>query len=411
LGERNDYGSLRDSLMALLRAPIRPFSGRKAARDAGRNAMIWALKDVSFDVQHGEIVGVIGRNGSGKSTLLKILSRITEPTSGLAEIEGRVGALLEVGTGFHPDLTGRENVFVNGAILGMKRVEIQRKFDEIVAFAGIERFVDTPAKFYSSGMQMRLAFSVAAHLEPNILLVDEVLAVGDVAFQKKCLGKMDDVTREGRTVLFVSHQMNQIRRLCRRCIWLNDGRLVRVGPTAEVCNEYDASLAVATRGSGPAVRSQQTRFVGWTLGTSDWNHHVLDTLGPVVVRFLLRVGREVRNGHHSVVLYDGDGQLMWGTGTDNVKLDAGLHEIRYSFDVLPLRPGPYRWLVTLSDNLAMVDSYDGVPTMSVETPPLGHRQDEWAGILNLPHTLAMAPVADAVDLSDTTPAEAAPAAR
>src|SRR5580693_6622220 len=183
---------------------------------------IWALKDVSFDVKEGEVVGLIGRNGAGKSTLLKILARITRPTEGRAEIRGRIGSLLEVGTGFHPELTGRENVFMSGAILGMHAEEIRRKFDEIVAFSEVERFLDTPLKHYSSGMQMRLAFAVAAHLEPEILLVDEVLAVGDASFQKKCLGKMRDVSHEGRTILFVSHNVTATQSLCRRVIWLKE---------------------------------------------------------------------------------------------------------------------------------------------------------------------------------------------
>jgi lipopolysaccharide transport system ATP-binding protein len=199
----------------------------------------WALRDVSFDVQPGEVIGVIGRNGAGKSTLLKILSRITEPTSGEARIRGRVASLLEVGTGFHPELTGRENVFLNGAILGMTKAEIRSKFDEIVEFSGIGKFVDTPVKRYSSGMYVRLAFAVAAHLEPEILIVDEVLAVGDAEFQRKCLGKMKEVSNDqGRTVLFVSHNMAAMQNLCHRCIWLDQGRIERTGPTDEVVRAY-----------------------------------------------------------------------------------------------------------------------------------------------------------------------------
>ncbi len=198
----------------------------------------WALQDVSFDVRQGDVVGIIGRNGAGKSTLLKVLSRITEPTHGEVDLYGRVGSLLEVGTGFHPELTGRENIFLNGAILGMRRREIQRKFDEIVDFAEIERFLDTPVKRYSSGMYVRLAFAVAAHLEPEILVVDEVLAVGDVGFQKKCLGKMGDVAREGRTVLLVSHNMGAVTALCPTSIWLAEGHVARIGPSREIVPEY-----------------------------------------------------------------------------------------------------------------------------------------------------------------------------
>jgi lipopolysaccharide transport system ATP-binding protein len=211
---------------------------------------IWALKDVSFEVKRGEVVGIIGRNGAGKSTLLKILSRITEPTRGYADISGRVGSLLEVGTGFHAELTGRENIFLNGSILGMKRAEIYKKFDEMVAFAEVEKFIDTPVKHYSSGMYVRLAFAVAAHLEPEILLVDEVLAVGDTSFQKKCLGKMDQVSKQGRTIFFVSHDMPSISSLCSRVALFDAGQLVKIGATHEVVGDY---LSTQTANGGTAT--------------------------------------------------------------------------------------------------------------------------------------------------------------
>jgi len=236
LGTRERYLSLRDSLS---RAANRPMQWlRRETDSASKPESFWALKDVTFEVGHGEVVGIIGRNGAGKSTLLKILSRITEPTAGQVELYGRVGSLLEVGTGFHPELTGRENIYLNGAILGMKREEIARKFDEIVAFAGVEKFLDTAVKHFSSGMYMRLAFAVAAHLEPEILVVDEVLAVGDAEFQKKCLNKMEETGRSGRTVLFVSHNMPSITRLCGRCILLDEGAVRRDGPSAEVAADY-----------------------------------------------------------------------------------------------------------------------------------------------------------------------------
>jgi lipopolysaccharide transport system ATP-binding protein len=236
------YLTLRDVLLERLRASVRKFTAppRDAAAD-GDNNTIWALQDVTLEIKSGEVVGIIGRNGAGKSTLLKILSRITEPTTGFAETYGRVGSLLEVGTGFHPELTGRENIFLNGAILGMKRAEIARKFDDIVAFAELERFIDTAVKHYSSGMYMRLAFAVAAHLEPEILLVDEVLAVGDSRFQRKCLNKMQTVGQEGRTVLFVSHNMPAVTRLCERVILLDGGRVVHDGPARGVVGLYMSS--------------------------------------------------------------------------------------------------------------------------------------------------------------------------
>jgi lipopolysaccharide transport system ATP-binding protein len=232
---RQKYKTLRETVAGLARAPFRPRAGGSEV------PTVWALKGVSFVIPRGEVVGIIGRNGSGKSTLLKILSRITEPTEGSAEIRGRVGSLLEVGTGFHSELTGRENVYLNGAILGMKRNEVDRKFDEIVAFSEVEKFVDTPVKHYSSGMYLRLAFAVAAHLEPDILIVDEVLAVGDAGFQKKCLNKMQHAGQQGRTVLFVSHNMPAITRLCERAILLNEGRILRDGPAPEVVSDYLSS--------------------------------------------------------------------------------------------------------------------------------------------------------------------------
>src|ERR1041384_3498262 len=225
LGTTSYSHDLREAFAARLRAPLR----FKASDNQTSNQAVWALRNVSFDVEPGEVVGIVGPNGAGKSTLLKILSRITEPTSGRAELHGRVGSLLEVGTGFHPELTGRENIFLNGAVLGMKRSEIARKFDEIVAFAEVEQFLDTAVKRYSSGMYVRLAFAVAAHLEPEILIVDEVLAVGDEAFQKKCLGKMDKVAKHGRTAFFVSHNMPSIKRLCTSVLLLSNGQLMRRG--------------------------------------------------------------------------------------------------------------------------------------------------------------------------------------
>src|SRR3954454_4851646 len=235
IGQREPYRALRDVLAGAAMAPLRLFKGDAEKHEDPR---IWALQDVSFDLRRGEVLGLIGPNGAGKSTLLKVLSRITEPTSGEVRIQGRVGSLLEVGTGFHPELTGRENIFLDGTILGMRKTEIVTRFDEIVEFSGVSRFLDTPVKRYSSGMQVRLAFAVAAHLQPEILLVDEVLAVGDAEFQAKCLGKMQDVTREGRTIIFVSHNLAAVRSLCTRALLLEKGGLVFDGPTEEAVARY-----------------------------------------------------------------------------------------------------------------------------------------------------------------------------
>jgi lipopolysaccharide transport system ATP-binding protein len=248
LQQRHD--TLRDQLSAFLKSPHKGNGQNQKSEES-----IWALKDVSFEINRGEVVGLIGRNGAGKTTLLKVLSRITEPTEGIADLHGRVGSLLEVGTGFHPELTGRENIFLSGAILGMHRAEIDRKFDEIVAFSEIEKFLDTPVKRYSSGMYVRLAFAVAAHLDPEILLVDEVLAVGDTAFQKKCLGKMGDATREGRTVVFVSHNMGAIEGLCSRVFWLDGGSIKSSGLASRIVSEY---LIESTLGD-PNTRIRKNR--------------------------------------------------------------------------------------------------------------------------------------------------------
>lgn len=231
------YKTLQEDVVAMLKRPFNR-NGEKANQET-----FWALNDISFEAEHGEVLGIVGRNGAGKSTLLKILSRITRPSKGYVDIYGRVGSLLEVGTGFHPELTGRENVYLNGAILGMSRNEIARRFDEIVAFAEVEQFLDTPVKRYSSGMYTRLAFSVAAHLDPEILIVDEVLAVGDAEFQKKCLGKMGDVAKSGRTVLFVSHNMVAVQNLCQRVIWLESGSIREDGSVREVVGHYVSSGA------------------------------------------------------------------------------------------------------------------------------------------------------------------------
>jgi len=242
IGARQEqYQRFTEVLTNTLAAPLRRLARLRAAPPP--EEVLWALRDVSFDIDQSNVVGIIGRNGAGKSTLLKLISRITEPSEGEIRLRGRVASLLEVGTGFHPELSGRENIFLNGAILGMRKAEILRKFDEIVAFAEVDRFIDTPVKRYSSGMHMRLAFAVAAHLEPEILLVDEVLAVGDAGFQRKCLGKMRDVSRGGRTVLFVSHNMGAIRNLCGSCLWIDGGRLNQRGPAEEIIGAYLRSLS------------------------------------------------------------------------------------------------------------------------------------------------------------------------
>jgi lipopolysaccharide transport system ATP-binding protein len=275
------YKTLRDTIVAGVNAPIQWLRRGTSNDPTTAPNIIWALRDISFDVHQGQVLGIVGRNGAGKSTLLKILSRVTEPTEGYAEIHGRVGSLLEVGTGFHPELTGRENIYLNGAILGMKRLEIERKFDEIVAFSEVEQFIDTPVKRFSSGMYLRLAFAVAAHLEPEILVVDEVLAVGDAEFQRKCMGKMSDVAQAGRTVLFVSHNMSAVLRLTEETMVLDKGNLVYRAPTSQALDYY---MAAGFTGAGERIwRSDEipaetAPFVPLALRLRDRNSRVVDTL-------------------------------------------------------------------------------------------------------------------------------------
>ena len=379
-GLHTERGLLRDSLSRFVRSPLSVF------RRSGEEPF-WALQDVSLEVREGEVLGLIGRNGAGKTTLLKILSRITRPTTGWAEIHGRVGSLLEVGTGFHPELTGRENTFLSGAILGMGKREIERKFDEIVAFAELEKFIDTQVKHYSSGMYVRLAFAVAAHLEPEILLVDEVLAVGDINFQKKCLGKMGDVARTGRTVVLVSHQLNQIRRLCQRVVWIDEGQTRRTGPTHEVVSAYETAMTRGDRNGRDPSRGSATegRFLRWEIVEPRGNEpNILTTLGPVTVAFAINLQAPIRMGHHGIALYNLDRQLIWGWAADNLQLEIGEHQLSYTFPMLPLRPGPYTWRVSMyNEQMNLVDAWDCLPEMIIATEGFQHPRDEWNGVLNV----------------------------
>jgi lipopolysaccharide transport system ATP-binding protein len=321
----------------------------KTANSAAGSSEFWALRDVSFDVQPGEVVGIIGRNGAGKSTLLKILSRITEPTSGEIRVRGRIASLLEVGTGFHPELSGRENIFLNGAILGMTKAEIRSKFDEIVDFAGVEQFIDTPVKRYSSGMYVRLAFAVAAHLEPEILIVDEVLAVGDAEFQKKCLGKMKDVAGHGRTILFVSHNMGAVMALCQNAIWLSQGTIYKTGPASEIGNLYlQENLAKPIRRIDTSNHERypnsgiNARIVG------------LEWLSGIPLRHgesaRVRIDIDFRKVFEKVGLglgfstVDGVRIATYNTDSDGQSFEvksSGLKSFELSIDKLPLNPGTF----------------------------------------------------------------------
>lgn len=384
VGERERYFALRDVLARAFTAPFK----RTVRRPKD---YLWALRDVSFDVRQGEVVGLIGRNGAGKTTLLKVLSRITRPTAGFAEVHGLVGSLLEVGTGFHPELTGRENIYLSGAILGMGRREIERKHDAIVDFAEVERFLDTPLKHYSTGMQMRLAFAVAAHLEPEILLVDEVLAVGDLEFQKKCLGKMEDVSKSGRTIVFVSHQMNQIRRLCERVLWFDGGRIKMSGPTGEIVAAYESASLLPDETPGGADRC----FLRWSICGQD--NVVRDGLRDVAFHFHVHLRDPVVQGHFGVAILTEAGSVLIGWGFDDVDIAAGSREITLRVPMLPLRPGAYSITCSIynrGNNLTgghLVEQWYAVPPLVVDTRPLSHPQDRWAGVMNISAEILVRP--------------------
>lgn len=369
------YDTLRERLSQLARAPATLFGGGRESATEEEVGLLRALDDVTVSIGQGEVVGIVGNNGAGKSTLLKLLSRITEPTTGWAEITGRVGSLLEVGTGFHPELTGRENIYLNGAILGMRRTEIRRQFDEIVAFADIERFLETPVKRYSSGMYVRLAFSVAAHLQTEVLIVDEVLGVGDAAFQRKCLGLMGDVAREGRTVLFVSHNMAVIQALCQRGIVLQHGRVVRDGPVDEAVRHYLRSLEAATEvdlldrqdrrgwhrimvsalhvgavGGGAPSTGGAARFTvtltGLQPGTT-CTLTILNHLGHPVCRFE-------------------SGNVAAGDSTETTQSPGSPATFSCEVDPLPLLPGRYRVDVLVRGTHQVEDEIDSAAIFDVE---------------------------------------------
>lgn len=355
IGERQQYQTLREAITNIFVAPLKGLKKRLKPQD-NTSKYIWALKGVSFSVKRGEVVGVIGRNGAGKTTLLKILSRITPPTQGRVQIHGCIASLLEVGTGFHPELTGRDNIYLNGAILGMRKQEIKRKFDEIVAFAEVERFIDTPVKHYSSGMYVRLAFAVAAHLEPDILLVDEVLAVGDVLFQRKCLGKMGDITKEGRTVLFVSHNMLAIQAMCKRCVFLQEGRIYCDDKVDDTVDRYlsmgmgDMPSSINTedwlRPTGMEL-GEDLRVINVCMRSPDGRARIMSQ-APLIVEIQLRVERQVEDVAYGFAVFSLEGICLFRChNNDNMgkpypRLEPGRYRIRGIAESIPLPPGHYR---------------------------------------------------------------------
>jgi len=339
--------------------------------------ILWALKNVSFDVKRGESIGIIGRNGSGKSTMLKVIAKITTPTKGYAQVNGRISSLLEVGTGFHPELTGKENIYLNGTILGMRKKEIDTKLEEIIAFSGVEKFIETPVKRYSSGMRVRLAFSVAAHLEPEILLIDEVLAVGDAEFQKKCLGKMGEVTRQGRTVLFVSHQMAAVEQLCHRVIWLNQGSVVSSGPSTEIISKYLNDGPANKIGPGgdlsaiPREPNLEPIIVGGTINQEPFQeHHFVNPLKPLRVELELKIPRSFMRCNFAINFKNIKEECIYSVNTRWVmgKIDLkekGSYKIVCEVDELPLAPNTYQLFLVARSNNDIIDRLEKVVTIEV----------------------------------------------
>jgi len=393
---RRGYGTLRESLVEAARGSVGRLTGR--SREQSEGDTLWALRDLSLTIREGEVVGLIGHNGAGKSTLLKILSRIVEPTTGWADVTGRAGSLLEVGTGFHPELTGRENIFLNGAILGMRRAEIRNRFDEIVAFADIERFLDTPVKRYSSGMSVRLAFAVAAHLEPEILLVDEVLAVGDAAFQRKSMGKMNEVAKEGRTVIFVSHNLAILQALCERGVLLERGGMVADAPVNEAIDSYLRSLEVAA-GMDLLERTDRDNR-GWQHsrvrrveihesggGTADVvvagrPATIAIELTEILPRTECRLTILNSLGHPVATL---DSEV---SAPADVRADDLGPRIECTVEELPLLPGRYRIDVLLKGNRQIQDGLQAAAFFDVEPGILRERPTPIAGAdgdVVLPH--------------------------
>jgi lipopolysaccharide transport system ATP-binding protein len=385
LGTHERYRTLRDVLSARISTPF-----RRSAKSLQSDMHLWALDDVSLEIKRGEVVGIIGHNGAGKSTLLKILSRITKPTRGSAEITGRVGSLLEVGTGFHPELTGRENIYLNGAILGMRKSEIERKFDEIVAFAEVEKFIETPVKRFSSGMYVRLAFGVAAHLETEVLLVDEVLAVGDAQFQKKCFAKINEIGKDGRTILFVSHNMAAVRSICKQAVVLDRGRVVAKGAIDET---VDAYLAQASSEEFDTVETSSFTVEGVEI-YADRNPDrsaVMKTFDPVEVKVRFVAKIDISDPGLYVSILTPDARRL--TGLDfkdfaNAKsLRAGeTCELGFAIESLPLLPGAYQLEIHLKDmSRGLVEIVPHAYRFEVaETQVYGGRKlDSWFGNIGL----------------------------
>lgn len=394
IGTAADKQRVKNPLLRAVTSPFRYLASN--FREPSPDEIIWALRDISFDVQRGEALGIIGKNGAGKSTLLKILSQIIEPTDGRALVYGRVGSLLEVGTGFHPELTGRENIYLNGTILGMKKTEIDRRFDEIIAFAGIEKFLDTPVKRYSSGMYVRLAFAVAAHLQSEILLMDEVLAVGDAAFQKKCLGKMNDVAGEGRTILFVSHNMAAVTQLCRRAIWLENGKIKMIGNSGNVVQNYLSTNSQKLSEKvwhypGDAPGDEIVRLLACRVLQDGEVASVVDINKSCQVEMEFQVLQQANNLISGVNLYNMEGLCLFDSCDWRPNnLAPGIYRKQLEIPAQMLAEGPFSLLVQLhfyDPDIKSVVLHDALQFEGIDSDhPFAVRglyKGQWPGVMRI----------------------------
>lgn len=414
IGKQIQETMLRDRLINLVRRPFR--------KGQDEYETLWALKDVSFKIGQGEVVGVVGRNGAGKSTLLKVLAKITFPTSGSVKVHGRVASLLEVGTGFHEELTGRENVFLNGSILGMTRREVQSKLDAIISFSGVEKFIDTPIKRYSSGMRLRLGFAVAGHLDPDILIVDEVLAVGDAGFQKKCLDSMEDLQRGGRTVLFVSHNMAAVENLCSRCIWIDNGKVWMDGNPQEVIRAYMATFAGSQQGRSDFNEVErrhgngEIRYTGFEILSSDQEPlQVLRSGDPVIFRFQYHAEKRVSHTSFGFRLFTELGTLVtetstWHHGLEIPTIEPGKGSIDLNIEFLNLLPGRYQFSLWITGESRVIhDGLEYCTRLDVEASNIYHSSrviDGRYGIVFFPQSWnlsGLAPHETSVSFSNGSP--------
>jgi lipopolysaccharide transport system ATP-binding protein len=386
LGERNRRAFFED-VSAKVSQRLRSLLHRKSGKEGSDSPRyFWALKDVSFEVPHGQTLAIIGENGAGKSTLLKILSRITKPTTGTVKVYGRIASLLEVGTGFHPEFSGRDNIYLNGTMLGLSRKEISRRFDQIVDFSGVGKFIDVPVKNYSSGMYVRLAFSVAAHLNPEIMILDEVLAVGDAVFQKKCFDRMEEIMNEGHAAILVSHGMANVSRLSQSCLWLRQGRVEMFGPTHQVVSEYEKRMAhtVASE-SAPSETEPQAKLLSWSAEASSAvdAHTVAASQEKITFRFDISLKKSLDQGSVSISLADFQGMTLLTEKEHFGQASSGPFFVALELGSLPIKPSEYILTCTISEGEHPIAFLRATPELTI-LPEIGTGNSSYHGLLNLP---------------------------